>query len=203
MGKRKTRGKFIALEGPDGTGKSTQALLLASFLKGLGIEAKVTREPYDPEILKALEKSESKEASCLLFAADRAIHSQKIERLLEKGYWVISDRFTDSSLAYQAGGWGMDLEKVEKINAFATSLRPDLTLIFSCPPGICARRMQRRGKESGFDSDFLLQKKVGCLYGLLARRGGGRKIVDASQDLGKVEARVKREVKRKWRLEKK
>ncbi|MBO6006907.1 MAG: dTMP kinase [Aeriscardovia sp.] len=202
MERRKTRGKFIALEGPDGTGKSTQALLLASFLKGMGIEAKVTREPYDPGILKALAKSESKEASCLLFAADRAIHSQKIERLLEEGFWVISDRFIDSSLAYQAGGWGMDLEKVEEINAFATSLRPDLTLIFSCPPAVCARRMQRRGKESGFDSDFLLQKKVGCLYGVLTRRGGERKIVDASQDPLKVEARVRREVKRKWRLKK-
>lgn len=203
MEKRKARGKFIAVEGCDGTGKSTQAFLLASFLKGFGIEAKVTKEPYSPEILKALESCVCRKESCLLFAADRALHSQKIEELLEEGFWVISDRFTDSSLAYQAGGWGMDIREVEKINAFATSLKPDLTLIFSCPPSASAKRMKIRGKESGFDKDFLLQKRVGCLYGLLARRGGERKIVDASADLRKVGARTREEVKRKWGLKKK
>lgn len=202
MEKRKTRGKFIALEGADGTGKSTQAFLLASFLRGFGIEAKLTKEPWNSSILKALETCGSKEGACLLFAADRACHSQKIERLLEEGFWVISDRFTDSSLAYQAGGWGMSLGEVERINAFATCLKPDLTLIFKCPPSLTAKRMKKRENESEFDQNFPLQKRVSNLYALLARRGEGRKIVEASGDCRKVEERVKKEVRRKWKLKK-
>lgn len=201
MGRKKTRGRFIALEGADGTGKSTQALLLADFLKHFGIEAKITREPNNPAILKIIETCTSKEGACLLFAADRASHSQKIEALLEEGFWVISDRFTDSSLAYQAGGWGMKLGEVEKVNAFATPLKPDLTLIFSCTPSRAAKRMRRRGNESSFDQNFPLQRKVGNEYRLLARRGGGRKIMDASAEARKVGARVREEVKRKWKLQ--
>lgn len=202
MERRKTRGKFIALEGCDGTGKSTQAYLLASFLQSFGIEVKLTKEPWTPAILKALESCESKEGACLLFAADRACHGQKIEKLLEEGFWVISDRFTDSSLAYQAGGWGMNLKEVEKINAFATRLKPDLTLIFFCPPSLTAKRMRKRKKESEFDQNFFLQKRVGDFYFFLARRGEGRKIVDASGDFRKVEERVREEVKKKWKLKK-
>ena len=202
MERRKARGKFIALEGADGTGKSTQALLLASFLKGFGIDSVLTREPWDPAILNALQTCGSKKGACLLFAADRSLHSQKIEEMLKEGFWVISDRFTDSSLAYQCGGWGIKLSEVEKINAFTTSLKPDLTLIFSCPPSLASKRMRKRGEESGFDRNFSLQKRVGCLYAFLARKGGGRKVVDASGGSRKVEARVREEVGRKWNLKK-
>ena len=197
---RKTRGRFIALEGADGTGKSTQAKLLASFLAKRGVPARTTREPDSPLILNALSGCESKKGACLLFAADRASHAEKVERLLEEGAWVVCDRFTDSSLAYQAGGWGMDLGQVEEVNAFATRLRPDATLILSCPPSLAAKRMRRRGGESGFDSDLPLQKRVSCLYRLLARRGGGREIVDASGTERQVESRIREEVKRKWSL---
>ena len=198
--RRKTRGKFIALEGGDGTGKSTQARLLASFLEGRGISVTTTREPCSPLILKALSECESKKEACLLFAADRASHAQKVERLLEGGQWVVSDRFTDSSLAYQAGGWGMKLGEVEAVNAFATSLSPDLTLILSCPPALASRRMLRRGEESGFDCDLSLQKRVFCLYRLLALRGAERRIVDASGTQRQVGARIREEVKKKWSL---
>lgn len=171
---------------------------MASFLKSRGIFVQTTREPQSPLILEALSKCKSKEGACLLFAADRASHAKKVEKRLEGGAWVVCDRFTDSSLAYQAGGWGMDLKKVERVNAFATNLRPDLTLILSCPPSLAAKRMRRRGRQSGFDSDLLLQKRVLCLYRLLARRGGNRKIVDASGTQRQVESRIKEEVGKKW-----
>lgn len=198
--RRKTKGKFIALEGGDGTGKSTQIRLLASFLEGLGIFVQTTREPDSPLILKALSGCRSKKEACLLFAADRASHSEKVEGLLRGGAWVVCDRFTDSSLAYQAGGWGMDLRQVEEVNAFATRLVPDLTLILSCPAPLAAARMRRRGQESGFDLDLALQKRVSCLYRLLALRGGERKLVDASGTERQVESRIREEVKRKWNL---
>src|SRR4051794_33973698 len=135
------RGKFITLEGGDGVGKSTQVQALAEALRGRGIEVLVTREPGGSPGAEAIrelllggdEERWDPRAEVLLFAAARADHLEKtIRPALEAGKWVVSDRFADSSLAYQGGAGGLGIEIVRTINAFAVDgWFPDRTLVLT------------------------------------------------------------------------
>jgi dTMP kinase len=132
-------GKFITLEGGEGAGKSTQVKALAEALRSRGIDVLVTREPGGSpggEAIRGLllggdEDRWSARAEALLFAAARADHLEKtIRPALEGGRWVLSDRFVDSSLAYQGGAGGLGIERVREINAFGLNGRyPDRTLV--------------------------------------------------------------------------
>ena len=138
-------GKFISLEGGEGVGKSTQAKALAFALEGRKIPTLVTREPGGSGGAEAirellLQGDESRwgaEAEALLFAAARADHVEKtIRPALEAGRWVLSDRFIDSSLAYQGGAGGLGIEAVRSINAFGIgSAFPDRTLVLLLDEG--------------------------------------------------------------------
>ena len=133
------RGKFISLEGGEGTGKSTQVRALAAALTQRGIECLVTREPGGSpgaEAIRSLLLGGSDErwnaqAEALLFAAARADHVDKtIRPALETGRWVLSDRFLDSSLAYQGGAGGLGIEAVRAVNVFGIGeTLPDRTLV--------------------------------------------------------------------------
>ena len=121
------RGRFITLEGGEGAGKSTQVKALADALRERGIDVLVTREPGGSEgaekirelLLAGAEERWGPRAEALLFAAARADHVDKsIRPALEAGRWVLSDRFVDSSLAYQGGAGGLGIETVREINAF-------------------------------------------------------------------------------------
>jgi dTMP kinase len=121
------RGRFISLEGGEGVGKSTQVSALATALRDRGIDVLVTREPGGSEgaerirelLLSGNEDRWGPEAEALLFATARADHLAKtIRPALEAGRWVLSDRFVDSSLAYQGGAGGLGIEAVRAINAF-------------------------------------------------------------------------------------
>lgn len=135
---------FITVEGIDGSGKSTQLKLLAEWLQGLGREIVITREPggtiLGEEIrrllLRAGPESIVPQAECLLYAAARAqLVARVIRPALARGALVLSDRFSDSTLAYQVAGRGLERSWVEKVLEGATGgLRPDLTFLFDISP---------------------------------------------------------------------
>jgi dTMP kinase len=149
-----SRGRFIALEGGEGAGKSTQARLLAEALLKRGLEVVVTREPGGTpgaEAIRALLLDPEGEdwnprAEALLFAAARSDHVERLIRpALEAGQWVICDRFLDSSRAYQGGAGGLADEEVLSLHRVGSSgLLPDLTLLIEIAPEEAAARLSRR-----------------------------------------------------------
>lgn len=148
------RGLFIALEGGEGSGKSTQAALLAEALRKEGREVELTREPGGTPGAEAIRsllldppgKQWGARAEALLFAAARSDHvQQRIAPALEAGRWVICDRFLDSSRAYQGGAGGLGDELVLSLHeAGSEGLRPDLTLLITLRPEFVVERLQRR-----------------------------------------------------------
>lgn len=150
------RGKFITFEGGEGGGKTTQAKRLAAALAEVGVEAVFTREPGGTrlaELIRGLLREELRDPPCdkaelLLFLAARAqLVANVIEPALAAGKWVVSDRFSDSTFAYQGYGRGLPLETLRVINDFATSgLKPDLTLLLDVAPETAAARL--RGREA-------------------------------------------------------
>lgn len=149
-----TRGKFIAFEGGEGAGKSTQVRLLAETLAMRGIACVVTREPggtAGAEAIRALLLGTEGEgwhprAEALLFAAARSDHvERKILPALEAGQWVICDRFVDSSRAYQGGAGGLSDNDVMALHQVGSrGLLPDLTLLIEVSPAIAAARASAR-----------------------------------------------------------
>ncbi len=138
---------FITFEGPEGSGKSTQILLLAESLRAMNCEVLTTREPGGipgAEGIRelVLHADFTPRAEVLLFLAARAEHlEKKIIPALEQGQIVLCDRFSDSTLAYQGYGLRLDIERVRSLDAFATGGRkPDLTLLLDLDPAIGLRR---------------------------------------------------------------
>ena len=187
-----SRGRFITLEGGEGAGKSTQASALAEALRSHGIDVLVTREPGGSEgaerirelLLAGEEELWGARAEALLFAAARADHVAKtIVPALEAGRWVLSDRFVDSSLAYQGGAGGLGIEAVREINAFGMGeCFPDRTLILALAEG-GARARARDNEESdrigGRPEGY--HQKVDLAFRLIAAEEPERvRLVDAS-----------------------
>ena len=186
------RGRFIALEGGEGVGKSTQVKALSDALRDRGIDVLVTREPGGSEgaekirelLLAGPEERWGARAEALLFAAARADHVEKtIGPALEAGRWVLSDRFVDSSLAYQGGAGGLGVEQVRAINAFGIEeCFPDQTLVLALAEG-GARARARDNEESdrigGRPEGY--HQKVDLAFRLLAAEEPARvRLVDAS-----------------------
>jgi len=148
------RGKFITFEGGEGCGKSTQVRRLKAALEAEGIRVLLTREPGGTplaEKIRGLLKDELADPPCdrselLLFLAARAqLVKNVIRPALSEGTWVISDRFSDSTVAYQGYGRGLDIELIKAANAFACEdLAPDLTLLLDVEPAVSAARMRSR-----------------------------------------------------------
>lgn len=157
------RGKFITFEGGEGTGKSTQAHLLADALRNQEVNVTITREPggtEGAELVRALLVSGavsrwSPLSEVLLLNAARLDHLTKvILPALEAGKWVICDRFTDSTIAYQGYGHGVDLAFIQNLHQqlFTTNI-PDLTLVFDLDPTIGIQRsLQRHTSETRFEN---------------------------------------------------
>ena len=187
-----TRGKFIALEGGEGVGKSTQVKALADALRSRGIDVVVTREPGGSEgaerirelLLTGTDDRWSAEAEALLFAAGRADHVAKtIRPALEAGRWVLSDRSVDSSLAYQGGAGGLGIEVVRSINAFAIGDSfPDRTLVLTLDEGAeraRARDVEGSDRIGGRSDDY--HRKVAAAFHIIAAEEPHRvKLIDAS-----------------------
>jgi dTMP kinase len=186
------RGKFISLEGGEGVGKSTQVKALADALRNRGIDVIVTREAGGSEgaekirelLLAGPEERWGARAEALLFAAARTDHLDKtILPALEAGRWVLSDRFIDSSLAYQGGAGGLGIEAVRAINAFGIGdCFPDRTLVLSLEDG--AERARARDSDGsdrigGRSTDY--HHKVETAFHLIAAEEPERmRLVDAS-----------------------
>lgn len=146
------RGKFITLEGIDGAGKSTHHAWLVDHLKRRGKEVVATREPGGTELgekLRSLLLSEPMhlETEALLMFAARREHLEKlIHPALDAGKWVVSDRFTDASYAYQGGGRGLAPEKIKTLEDWVQDgFKPDLTLVFDLPTEIACERLAKTG----------------------------------------------------------
>jgi len=149
---------FITFEGIDGCGKSTLMSRLAEYLGKQGFKTDLTREPGGTPlaeelrslVLKKGDESPVPRAELLIYEAARAQHVEKrIKPALEKGLWVLSDRFFDSSLAFQGGGRSIKLTDVDWLNHFATGgLRPDLTVLLDCPVEVGFQRRKSRENAS-------------------------------------------------------
>ena len=196
------RGRFISLEGGEGVGKSTQVKALAEALRERGIEVVETREPGGSEgaerirelLLTGDDDRWGAQAEALLFAAARADHVDKVVRpALQSGKWVVSDRFVDSSLAYQGGARELGIEAVRAINAFGIGeWFPDRTLVLALAEG-GARARARDNEESdrigGRPEGY--HQKVDLAFRQIAAEEAGRvRIVDASGAPGEVTARL-------------
>ena len=158
-------GSLITFEGIDGSGKSTQIQMLEHEFNMLGVEYKTFREPGGTELSEKIRAilldKENIElistAESLLFAAARAqLTAEQIKPAIEKGEFVICDRFTDSTIAYQGYGRGLDIKQLEEINYIATAgLTPDITFILDISPEAAAVRMEAeasdRMEETGVD----------------------------------------------------
>jgi len=157
-----TRGRFITLEGPDGSGKTTAARHLAEWLRSRGRDALLTGEPGGTPLGDEIRRivlhhrgvadDLDPRADALLFAAQRAQHvSRLIRPALERGEWVVCARFLDSSLAYQGAGYGIDEDAMRQLQAFATDrLIPDLTILIDVPVEVGLGR-KRRGQWNRFE----------------------------------------------------
>ncbi len=207
---RKTLSLFVTFEGPDGSGKSTQIKLLAETLTGLGQNVLLTREPGGTEISEQIRKvlhdlrnnAMQPRAEILLYSAARAqLVGEKIRPQLAAGGMVLSDRYADSTLAYQGYGRGLDLETLRLITAFATDhLKPDVTLLFDIEPEAGLRRRQAGGSEWNRMDDLTLafHHRVRQGYLELARAEPQRWVVlDAAQEAGALQAEVRRVVERR------
>lgn len=162
-------GIFITLEGIDGCGKSTQIEMLAAALARKGVEPILTREPGGTSMGERIRRllteagnSMAAETELLLIVAARAQHVKEIiGPALEAGRVVISDRYTDSSVAFQGYGRGLDLSTIDDMNRFATGgLTPDLTILFDLDPARARARLDRRTRavapdEAESDLDYL------------------------------------------------
>jgi dTMP kinase len=202
------RGKFITLEGPEGSGKSTQAKIMIRRLGDLGIEAMYTREPggtaLGEEIRNILQHNSAGEAPCeraelLLFEASRNQLVEKVIRpALEKGIWVICDRFMDSTTAYQGYGRGLPVDEVKSIHHFTIhDVTPDLTLLLDLSIETGFERIAERFLELGESADRFEQEersfheRVRQGYLKLAAEEPNRfRIVNASQNPETVSASI-------------
>ncbi|MBI2440498.1 MAG: dTMP kinase [Lentisphaerae bacterium] len=207
----KPRGKFITLEGPEGSGKSTHARLLAARLRSAGQAVAVTREPGGTPLGEKLRRllqhdsaSEgmSAETETLLFMASRAeLVRQVIAPALARGAWVVCDRFADSTTAYQGYGRGINIKTILTLNSLATgSLTPDLTILLDLTVKAGFARLHRRNQRVRAQKDRLerealaFHERVRAGYRKLARRWPQRiKVINAARQVAAVQADI-------WRL---
>ncbi len=198
---------FITLEGPDGSGKSTQARLLAEWLRGQGYEVVLTREPGGTDIGDQIRvvlhdprnTAMGAQTEILLYSASRAQHvSQFIRPALAAGKIVISDRYADSTLAYQGYGRGLDLGTLRAITGFATGgLTPDLTLYLDITAQEGLQRRQSGGDEwNRLDAEALeFHQRVRAGYLELVEQEPERWVViDAARSVEEVQTEIRAQV---------
>ena len=199
-----TRGRFITLEGIEGAGKSTAAQMVAEWLTARGIKVQLTREPGGTPLAERVRQvvlergaeTVSPVAETLLMFAARSIHLEnRVRPALAAGDWVICDRFTDATRAYQGYGRGMDLHWIEQLaSAVQGGLEPDCTLLLDLPVSLGLTRARKRSGHAAdrFEAEveeFFERVRAGYLT--LARAQARRvKIIDASGDLQSVAAQI-------------
>lgn len=174
IGEAMSRGKFITLEGIDGAGKTTQRTWLEERLRSRGIGLITTREPGGTPLgeklrdllLGATTKPNPESETLMMFAARREHVDKVIQPALDAGTWVICDRFTDATFAYQCGGSGVAWDKVEALERWVhPHLQPDLTLFFDVDPEIGLKRAQSIKQPDRFEREALdFYRRVRAAY---------------------------------------
>ena len=186
------RGKFITLEGMDGAGKSTHIPTIKRILESRGLEVLVTREPGGTELGERLRELLLHQAmhpeteTLLMFAARREHIAQVIRPALMRGIWVISDRFTDASFAYQCGGRGVSYDKMRVLESWVQEdLQPDLTLLFDVSVEVSTQRLTVARAPDRFErenADFF--SRIRAAYLTRAKESPHRiRIIDGSQSI--------------------
>jgi dTMP kinase len=204
--------RFITFEGGDGSGKTTQLKALENYFTARGKSCITTREPGGTSLGKLIrqillevgEQTIASPTELFLYLADRAQHIQEIIRpAIERGIIVLCDRHTDSTLAYQGYGRGIDLQLLRELNRIASQgIRPDLTLLFDCPVEVGLSRTAQRqtkaapsgGREDRFEREKVeFHERVRAGFLELARSEPGRFcVIDASRSIEEVFERVRK-----------
>ncbi len=196
------RGSFITLEGIEGAGKTTCRAQLRLLMEQAGIAFLETREPGGMQLGEDLRQlllghkhtGMSDDAELLLMFASRAEHlQQKILPALDDGQWVLCDRFTDATYAYQGGGRGIDFSRIETLeNWVQQGIKPDLTLLLDLPVALGLERAGKRSAPDRFESEAgAFFENVRKSYLELANREPERiKVIDASLALDEVLAQI-------------
>ena len=195
-----SRGKFVTLEGVDGAGKSTHLKFIADRLAANGRHVVQTREPGGTELAEQIrarlltEKLEPMAGTQLIFKA-RADHiARVIEPALAAGSYVVCDRFTDATYAYQGAGEGVPREVIDRLTKdTCRGLVPDRTLVFDVPYTVSTQRLQTSGKElDRFErQDQAFVERVRSEYSRIARTDPKRvRLIDASADIAQIRERI-------------
>jgi dTMP kinase len=193
------RGRFVTCEGIDGAGKSTQIAFIDSWLRSRGVDVLLTREPGGTPIGEALREMilhrpmQPRTETLLMFAARCEHVLAVIEPALAAGRWVLCDRFTDATYAYQSGGRGIAEADVATLERWVhPQLQPDLTLLFDLEPHIAAGRLARAQRSDRFEAeqrDFFTRVREHYL-GRARAEPQRFFVVDTSQDKPVVQARL-------------
>jgi len=201
-GETRQHGRFITLEGVDGAGKSTLIPWIAGRLRRPGREIVLTREPGGTplaEKLRALVLGEAMDpiSETLLMFAARFDHVRKIiAPAIARGAWVVCDRFTDATLAYQGGGKGVAADLIRNLaQSVHPGLAPDQTLVFDCPYDVSRNRLSASGRKlDRFEAEEqAFFERVRAAYRALAAAEPGRvRIIDGSQAPWEVKAEVEK-----------
>jgi dTMP kinase len=201
------RGRFITLEGIEGAGKSTQIAPLAELLRARGLEVLTTREPGGSPLAERLRtllldpdnRGMSETTELLLMFAARSDHLERcIRPALKAGHWVLCDRFTDATYAYQGGGRGIDPAQIRQLETLVQDeLRPDLTLVFDLPPELgLGRAKSRTGQTDRFESETQRFFETARAVYLERARGNPKRyrVIDATAPLEAVTLAVAAEL---------
>lgn len=199
-----SRGKFITFEGIDGAGKSTHIAGVAELIRSNGHQVVSTREPGGTPLGEKLrelllhEPMHLETEAMLMFAARREHLARVIEPALARGDWVVCDRFSDATYAYQGGGRGLDKAKFSVLEQWVHGhLQPDLTFLFDLPPGVAEQRISAQGRElDRFEQekrDFHVRVRAAYLDRAAAapRRIA---VIDADQPLAEIKKLVEEKV---------
>ncbi|MCF6236255.1 MAG: dTMP kinase [Gammaproteobacteria bacterium] len=196
-------GHFITIEGSEGVGKTTNINFIQEYLKAKQLKVTVTREPGGSKLAEQVRElllshrqdDMADDAELLLMFAARAEHLHKvIHPALKRGEWVISDRFTDATYAYQGGGRGISMERIAQLeNWVQGDFRPELTLLLDAPVSLGLQRVGKRGELDRFEkekSDFF--ERVRNTYLERAKKLPQRfRVIDATCPLKKVQSQIK------------
>ncbi len=199
---------FITLEGSEGVGKTSNMEYIQSLLQQQSIDYIVTREPGGTAMGEALReillgedfKGMADDTELLLMFAARAEHVARVIRpALAEGKWVLCDRFTDATYAYQGGGRGLDVQRIAGLEQWVLGdLRPDLTLLLDAPVAVGRERAGKRSAPDRFEQEQeAFFERVRKAYLNLASQQASRiKVIDASVELSAVQAQIKTELAR-------
>ena len=197
------RGKFITIDGVEGAGKSTQIEFICEYLKVKGVDVILTREPGGTDIGEKIRtlllsnstgKMHADTELMLMFAARNEHIQNKIMPALKQGDWVLSDRFTDASYAYQGGGRGLDVSRIAQLEQWVSQdFTPDMTLLLDVPVEIGMSRVESRGKKDRIEleaTDFF--NRVRQAYIDRSEQFPERiKLIDSSQTVEHTKQQIK------------